>query len=281
MSIETIDAEELLAPSGGGRRGRGALRSALPSVGITMGSLALVVVVWGIVSLLLNDQNLLPTPVAVASRFVDLLSTGPGGKSLGQNALVSVERILIGWGIGVVGGVVLGTIMALNRWLRLIIEPLVEIARPIPPLALIPLLIIWYGIGETPKIIILVFSTLPVVLIATVSAIGGVDQNWGRAAETLGASRWHRVLRVTVPAALPEIIVAVRIAQGLTWGALIAAEIIAATSGLGWMILQAGRFLDTPTIFVGIISIGLLAYLMDRILRVVEHILVPWKGRGT
>jgi taurine transport system permease protein len=247
---------------------------------VTIGSLAFALAAWAVVASLVEDPNLLPTPGTVFSRFIDLLSTGPGGVTLTKNVAVSLGRILLGWGLGVVGGVVLGTLMALNRWVRAVLDPLIEIARPVPPLAFIPLLIIWFGIGETPKVIILVFGTLPVVLIATASAIRGVDENWLRAAQTLGASRWQQIWRVTIPAALPEILVAVRIAQGLAWGSLIAAEIIASTAGLGWMILQAGRFLETPTIFVGILTIGFLAYFTDRLLRVVEYLLVPWKGQG-
>ncbi len=285
MIEDPIEAAKLIAPSGVDQstreRGRSrSLRSAGLPFAVTLASLVLMLGGWALAALLINDQNTLPTPGTVVSRFFDLLSKGPGGPTLTTNILTSLRRILLGWGIGVIGGVAIGTAMAVNRWLRLLIEPVVEIARPIPPLALIPLLIIWFGIGESPKIIILVFATLPVVLIATVSAIRGVDQNWDRAAQTLGASRWQRVWRVTVRGALPEILVGIRIGQGLAWGTLIAAEIIASTAGLGYMILQAGTYLDTPTVFVGVIVIGLLAYLIDRLLRVAEHVLVPWKGHG-
>ena len=148
-----------------------------------------------------------------------------------------------------------------------------------PPLAFAPLLIVWFGIGELPKDLILYFASFPVVAIATSAAILGIDRTWIMAAQTLGASRTYIVTRVIVPAALPGILTGVRLASGLAWGTLIAAEIIASTQGLGWMIIQAGRYLDVQAIFVGIIAIGFLAFTMDRVLRMFESHLVPWRGR--
>lgn len=257
----------------------GRISNALVGVGTLVAALLAVVVAWAIAAAAFDDPNILPTPSAVAERFADLLS-GKGGYSLVDNAGVSLRRVLLGWGAGVAAGVAVGAAMASNRWIRGVLDPLIEIGRPIPPLAFVPLLVIWFGIGELPKVLVLMFGSFPIVTISTVAAIRGIDENWRRAAETLGASRWYILRHVTIPAALPGILVSIRLANGLSWSALVAAEIIASTEGLGWMILQAGRFLDTPTIFVGIITIGALAYATDRILRLVEHALVPWRGKG-
>ncbi len=280
MSVPLVSAaiRKRASPNRTGRRVPGRVGNALVGVAALVAALVAVVVVWAIAAAAFDDPNVLPTPTAVADRFGDLL--GGGNPSLVENALVSLRRVLLGWGAGCLAGVVVGAAMASSRWTRGILDPLIELGRPIPPLAFVPLLVIWFGIGELPKILVLMFGSFPIVTISTVAAIRGVDVNWRRAAETLGASRAYVLRHVTIPAALPGILVSVRLANGLCWSALVAAEIIASTEGLGWMILQAGRFLDTATIFVGIITIGALAFAMDRLLRLAEGVLVPWHGKG-
>lgn len=259
-------------------RHRPDLRPVLASLQGLFVALVLVGVCWWIGALLINDQNVLPDPGAVASRFRDLISTG-NQNSLVSNSWASLTRILIGWGAGVLGGVAAGVAMASSRWVRGVLDPLIELARPVPPLAFAPLLVIWFGIGELPKILVLTFVAFPIVAISTLASIRNIDENWIRAASALGAKRFYILRRVTIPAALPGILISIRLANGLCWGTLVAAEIIASTSGLGWLILQAGRYLDTPTIFVGIITIGFLAFITDRLLRWVENLLVPWRGK--
>jgi taurine transport system permease protein len=177
----------------------------------------------------------------------------------------------------VVSGVVVGVAMAGNRYLSAALDPILEFCRPIPPLAFAPLLIVWLGIGESSKISILFYSTLPVMVIGTVSAISKVKISWKRAAQTLGATSFYITRRVIIPAALPEIITAMRISSGLAWGSLVAAEIIASSSGLGWMILQASRVLQTEVVLVGIMAIGCLAFITDQILRFLDMKFAPWK----
>jgi taurine transport system permease protein len=242
-------------------------------------SLTAVVVVWWVAAVVEHSTFLLPSPVQVSHRFVQLIS-GSGQLALPRNMLASFVRVFVGWGSGAVTGVVAGAGMASSRWVRGALDPLIELVRPMPALALIPLLIIWLGLGEWPKYVILWFVTFPVVAIATSSAIVGVDHTWARAAETLGANRVYVLRRVILPGAMPGILTGLRLASGLTWGTLIAAEIIASTSGLGYMILQAQQYLDTAAVFVGIIVIGALALTMDRVLRLVEHFLVPWQGKN-
>lgn len=259
---------------------RPSVRGSLSQIAGLLGALLLVGIVWWLGALLIHDANVLPSPGSVASRFGDLL-TADSPNALPRNAWASLLRILLGWGGGVIAGIIVGVAMASNRWIRSVLDPLIELGRPIPPLAFAPLLVIWFGIGELPKVLVLAFVTFPVVTISTVAAIQGIDPNWTRAAETLGASRLYVLRRVTVPAALPGILVSIRLANGLSWGTLVAAEIIASTSGLGWLILNSGRFLETKTVFVGIIAIGFLAFITDRILRGVEAMLVPWRGKAS
>ena len=251
---------------------RGAATSAL--------SVALLIGLWWLAAVaIINDSTVLPTPDAVARQFWTLATSGSGAQSLWVNLKASLIRVGLGWGIGVGTGIVIGVLMASNEYIRALVDPLIELARPIPPLAYVPLLVVWFGIGETSKLILIWAATFPVMVISTVAGIRGVDMSWQRTAVTLGASRVQLVTKVILPAAIPEIVTGARIASGLAWGTLVAAEIVAANSGLGYMILQASQFLQTSTIFVGIITIGLLAFALDRSLRLVERRLAPWKGR--
>jgi taurine transport system permease protein len=235
---------------------------------------------WFAAAVVLNDPLLLPTPAATAKRAVQLAFGDVSSVSLWSDVWASLQRVLLGWGAAVVGGVSLGVAMALNRPVRWMLDPLIEFGRPIPPLAYSPLLAVWFGIGEFPKELLIFLGCVPVIVIATVSAIADVDRDWQRVALTLGASPQYVITRVIVPAALPQIWTSIRIASGLAWGMLVAAEIIASSSGLGFMILQASQFLDTATLLVGIVVIGSLAFGMDRILRAIEVRLVPWRGRA-
>jgi len=240
-------------------------------------SVSAVVAIWWVASLILNSSFILASPPSVFSRFVSLATT-PSDLEIWPNTAASLTRVLIGWGSGSILGIVVGAAMASNAAIRGALDPLIELGRPLPPLAFAPLLIIWFGIGELPKDIILFAVGFPILAIATRSAILGVDRTWVRAAQTLGASPMYILARVVIPGALPGILTAVRLASGLTWSTLIAAEIIASTEGLGWLIIEAGRYLDTEAVFVGIVVIGALAFTMDRILRLMENALVPWRG---
>lgn len=254
-------------------------RDALQSAGTLLIALLMVGVCWWILALLIDDSVVMPDPSAVFTRFSELIST-EGRNALPSNAWASLARILVGWGGGVLLGIATGVAMASSRWARGVLDPLIEMARPIPPLAFAPLLVIWFGIGELPKYLVLGFVAFPVVAISTLASIRGIDETWTRVAQTLGANRRYVLRRVTIPAALPGILISIRLANGLCWGTLVAAEIIASTSGLGWLIVQAGRYLDTPTIFVGIITIAALALITDRMLRWAEDRLVPWRGKA-
>jgi taurine transport system permease protein len=242
--------------------------------------LLLIGVWWFAASVILRDPVLLPTPGAVAERFFDLAFPGPGQESLWPNTFASLRRVLVGWGAGVAAGVVLGAVMASNRVIRDLIEPILDSGRAIPPLAFAPLMVVWFGIGESSKYVLLFVTAFPVIAVTTVAALAGVPESYLRAARSLGARRTYLLRRVLVPAILPSIFTAARVALALTWGTVVAAEIVAANEGLGWMILQASNYLNTPTIFVGIVVIGILAYLLDRVLRLLERTLVPWKGKA-
>jgi len=261
------------------RRTSGVIRSALAREMVTLGAFIGVVLAWWLAAFVIRSNLLLPAPPAVAAKFWHLLVMRGQPYPLVTEMRASLQRILLGWGAGGVGGIAVGTLMSANRWVRHVVEPVVELFRPIPPLAFAPLLVIWFGIGEMPKVVIIVLTAFPVMVISTYAATTNINPNWKLVALSLGAGRWHVLRHVIIPAALPGILVGLRLASGLSWSTLVAAEIIASTSGLGWMILQAGVYLDTDTVFVGIVCIGGLAYFMDRGIRLVEARLVPWRGR--
>lgn len=271
------------APEGGrrnhGREGVFGFVRAMPRRLWTLYSFLAVLAAWWICSEVIQDPVLLPTPAAVLRKTMDLAVAQSGELSLWPNLAVSSARVLVGWGGGLVVGVLLGAVLASRRSLRALVEPVMLSARSIPPLAFAPLLIVWLGIGETSKTLLLFFAAFPVYAITTTAAMIGVDQSYLRVASSLGAGPLFIFWRVRLPAALPEVLSAMRVTIGITWSTLVAAELVAADQGLGWMILQAGRYLDTSTIFVGIIVIAACAYVMDRLVRVLQVRLVPWKGK--
>jgi taurine transport system permease protein len=241
-------------------------------------SASVAILLWAGLARVIDDPLVLPGPWAVATRLGDLLK--PSGQSLWPDIRSSLTRVGLGWAFGVVGGVLLGVVLSSSRYLNLAIDPALQAGRSIPPLAYSPLLVVWMGIGESSKVVLIVLTVLPIMAITTTAAISGIDQSLIRAAQTLGASAPLMLRRVAVPAVLPEIITSMRVTYGLAWGSLIAAEIIASSDGLGYRILQAGRYLDTVTVFVGIVAIAALAVLGDVVLRLVYRVAVPWKGRA-
>ncbi|MEM6595670.1 MAG: ABC transporter permease subunit, partial [Pseudomonadota bacterium] len=158
-------------------------------------------------------------------------------------------------------------------------DPIVEFMRPVPPLALIPLMIIWFGIGEVSKVILLFLAALWIMIIAARSGVSGVAISKVHAAYSLGASKWQILSRVIVPNSLPEIFTGARVAMGVCWGTVVAAELVAAEVGLGKMIVVASKFQLTDIVIVGIILIGIIGFLIDVGVRALENWLVPWKGK--
>ena len=191
----------------------------------------------------------------------------------------SLFRVVIGFLLGAAIGIPLGYAMGLSDWFRGWFDPIVEFMRPVPPLALIPLVIIWAGIGETGKIILLFLAALWIMTIAARSGVSGVAIAKVHAAYSLGASKWQILRHVIVPNSLPEIFTGARVAMGVCWGTVVAAELVAAEKGAGMMIMVASKFQLTDIVIMGIILIGVIGYLIDILMRMAETWLVPWKGR--
>ena len=222
----------------------------------------------------------LPSPEAVWARLLQVASDGYQNTPLWEHLGYSLFRVLAGFATGAAIGIPLGYAMGLSGWFRGWFDPIVEFMRPVPPLALIPLIIIWFGIWETGKIVLLFLAALWIMTISARAGVTGVRLSKVHAAYSLGASRWQVLTRVIVPNSLPEIFTGARVAMGVCWGTVVAAELVAAQKGAGMMIIAASKFQQTDVVVMGIILIGLVGYGIDILMRKAEAALVPWKGRG-
>jgi taurine transport system permease protein len=222
----------------------------------------------------------LPPPGELWDALVDLIQNGYKSRPLWEHVADSLIRVFLGFGAGATIGTLLGLAMGYFWTIDALAAPFVEFLRPLPQLAYLVLLIIWLGIGETSKITLLFLAALPVSAVAARDGVRNVSEARIRVAQSLGASEWQIFVHVVFPSALAEIFTGARLAIGIVYGTLIASEIIAGTSGIGWMILDAGRFLRSDYVFVGILIIGSMGIALDRLLLAVETRLVHWAGRS-
>ncbi len=222
----------------------------------------------------------LPAPEVVWNRFIEIAKYGYQNVYLTVHLGFSLFRVVVGFLLGAAVGIPLGYAMGLSNWFRGWFDPIVEFMRPVPPLALIPLVIIWFGIGEVGKIFLLFLAALWIMAIAARSGVSGVRITKVHAAYSLGASKWQILRHVIIPNSLPEIFTGARVAMGVCWGTVVAAELVAAEEGIGKMITTASKFQSTDIILLGVIIIGIVGFGIDMLMRMAERKLVPWKGKG-
>ena len=206
--------------------------------------------------------------------------TGYRNITLAEHLRASFSRIAWGFTVGTLVGIPLGLAMGLSNSLRGIFDPIVEFFRPIPPLAFIPLVILWFGIGEFSKNLLLFLAALWIMAIAARSGVLGVKLSKVHAAYSLGASKSQVLRKVILPNALPDIFVGMRVALGVCWGTLVAAEFVGAQEGIGIMLWIAQKFFITEIVLIGIVLIGVIAVAMDLMMRWLEGVLIPWRGKG-
>jgi ABC-type nitrate/sulfonate/bicarbonate transport system permease component len=272
---ETVEDEFDLDTDGRERR-----NAQLRRLGIGATGLLGLIVAWSVAAAVWNDSVILPSPVHTARSFLHYL-TRPypsNGVTLVQDLLISLRRILVGFVGGVAVGTAIGAAMFNSRRLRHLIDPLIEATRPLPPLAFIPLLIVWFGIGELPKELLIITGIVPIMVISTVAGLDEVPDDLELCARTLGATRAYTLWHVQIRAALPAIITGMRISMGGAWSSIVAAEMVAATSGIGYVIMLAGSYLNTSIVFSGIIMIGLAGLLLDGLLRGLLRLADPSRG---
>lgn len=252
----------------------------LPSWAITGLSVGALLALWvGVTSGGLVRDLFLPGPLDLWNGLTELVQEGYKGRSILEHMGMSLLRVGAGFLTGAVAGTLLGLGMGYAPRLDAAAAPFIEFLRPLPQLAYLVLLIVWLGIGETSKITMLFLAALPVTAVAARDGVRNVPPDRLRVAKALGASDWQVLRHVVLPSALPEVLVGARLAAGIVYATLIAAEIIAGSNGIGWMIMDAGRFLRSDYVFAGIAMIGLAGIAIDRILVLIERRVVHWAGR--
>ena len=221
----------------------------------------------------------LPSPQATYQQFYEYLTGAANDKPLWQHFAASMLRVFAAFFLACLLAIPIGIAMGMSRVWRGIFDPPIELYRPLPPLAYLPLIIIWFGIDELPKVLLIFLSCFAPLAMAARSGMRSASQEQMNAAYSMGASYTQVIRHVVLPAAMPEILVGMRVSIGFGWSTLVAAEMVAANVGLGQMVLNASNFLRTDIVVMGIIVIGVVAYMFDLLMRWIEDKLVPWKGR--
>ncbi|RCL28090.1 taurine ABC transporter permease TauC [Pseudomonas sp. AFG_SD02_1510_Pfu_092] len=257
------------------------LRRPLPTRWISTLTLASLLLAWWLVTAAGWIEPLfLPSPGDILAKAGVLLSQGYMDASLWQHLGASLGRIGVALLAAVLSAIPVGIAIGYNRVARGIFDPLIEFYRPIPPLAYLPLIVIWCGIGELSKVLLIYLAIFAPIAIATATGVRTVDPAKLRAAQSLGATKAQLIRHVILPSALPDILTGIRIGLGVGWSTLVAAELIAATSGLGFMVQSAAQFLVTDVVVLGILLIALIAFALEMSLRALQRKLVPWHGQS-
>lgn len=231
------------------------------------------VIVWQICSDLgYINQHILPSPKREIETVVDLVSSG----KLQGHLLVSGIRVLKGFLIGGTAGIVIGSIMGLSKLINKLLISLVGIFRPIPMIAWIPMLILWMGIGEESKVTVIAIGSFWPILLNTIQGILSVDSKLLEVASILEKNRWQIVTKVIFPAALPSVFTGIRLGVGAAWTCVVAAEMIAASQGIGFMITYARELTQPHVMLVGVFSIGLVGLLIDTLILKLQKRMLKW-----
>lgn len=245
--------------------------------GIWLGllSIALVLLIWWLVAIALNNESLLPYPSSVWNEFIKDLGNG----SLLANSWASLQRVLIGFVIAVISSIPVGFLLGWYSIIRGIAEPVIQFLRVIPPIAIIPLIIVYLGIGEPAKIFLIWYSAFLTIVITVYGGIRAIDSTLIRAGRVLGAKDLDIFLDIAVPASVPFIFVGMRLGLAAAWSTLVAAELIASSSGLGYLITQAGQYRNLSAVLLGIGAIGVIGLVMDRGILLLDNKLTNWQER--
>lgn len=241
-------------------------------------SFAVFLLCWQLLSVSnLVNPVFLPTPLTVFSDLIDRFKTG----SIWDDMYISCYRIFMGFILASVAGIILGIASGCFAIVEAFTQPIIEFLRYLPVPAFVPLIMVWVGIGEEAKIAVIFLGTLFQVIPMVADDVRSVPEDYINAVYTLGGSRFVVLTRVIIPAMLPRLMDTLRMMMGWAWTYLVVAELVAASSGLGYSILKAQRYLNTPTIFSGIIIIGILGLIIDRIFGLLSKKLFPWVEGGS
>jgi len=249
---------------------------------ISAAAVALVLFLWwGVTAAEWVNPLFVPSPAAVWQALTDIFSSGYKDSSLLTHIGASMKRLLAAFAITLFTAIPLGLISGYFARFRAFIEPFIEFYRPLPPLAYYTLLVLWLGIGDSSKIALLALAGFAPLYIAVVAGVARIPLDRINGARSLGAARAKLFTHVVLPSCLPDIFTGVRTALGMTYTTLVAAEMVAAVSGMGWMVLDASKFLRSDVIFAGIILMGVIAVIIDSSIRWLERTQVPWIGKDS
>ena len=236
--------------------------------------------IWFLVTnLKLVSPILFPSPQDVWFTFTSILGHGYNNISFWQHLGITLFRLFSALILAIITAVPLGLASGMSEWVHAIVDSLIQFYRPIPPLAYYTILILWLGIGEGSKIILLYLAAFAPIYIACVEGVHHLNQDYVLSAKSLGADKWSIFKWVIFPGSLPDIFTGIRTAMGVSFSTLVAAEMVASTSGIGWMVIDASKYLKSSVMFMGIFILGGLGLLLDWLLQLLERKWIFWKGK--
>jgi ABC-type nitrate/sulfonate/bicarbonate transport system permease component len=230
---------------------------------LTIASISIAIIAWQLLSTFVFNPFLIPPPLAVAQAAIPMLLSG----EILSDVSISMVRVLVGFVTGSLVGVVMGVLLGRIRLLHDLLDPIIELLRYLSPTAMIPIAVIWFGIGELSKYFLIFWGTYFIVLINTIAGVWRAPIARQRAAECLGANKLQIFILVVVPSAAPYIVTGMRIAMASSFMSIIPAEILAADSGIGYLLQKSSMLLQTNRIFVALLTICILGFVVDRIFR--------------
>ena len=233
----------------------------------------LLIAIWQIASMF-NSPDFLPSPLKTLEGLKEVFESGVLMEDIG----ISLQRVAIGWGRGILIAIPLGLLIGAFKPVRALIEPLINFFRFVPAIGFLTLFLMWFGVGEASKTVLITYASMFPIIINTVAAVGAIEQTRYQAAESLGASRWQRFIHVTVPGSMPGMFTGVRLGLSAAIISIVGAEMLAADSGLGYLIYTSRLYYRTDYIFVGIVILGILGFAADRLLRLLAKVLFKHYG---
>ncbi|TFY98818.1 ABC transporter permease [Ramlibacter rhizophilus] len=243
-------------------------------------SIAALLALWfGVTRSGLVKPGYLPAPETLWTTFLELLENGYQGQPLWAHIQSSLLRTLSGFAAGVLVGVPLGLFTGYNRLAGAVVSPIMAFIRPIPPIAFIPMAVLYFGLGELGKVVLIFFVSFNYVQTNAHAGAANFPIAYRRASESLGLTRWQTFVRIVLPGALPQIFTGLKVALALSWAVVVAAELVGAQSGLGFMISDAALLFRIPVVFIGIALIGAIGLALNLTLNAIEARVVHWKGR--
>jgi NitT/TauT family transport system permease protein len=226
----------------------------------------------------LVSREAIPSPTDLAAEFGVLLKTGYSGSPLWAHVLASMARTLVGLVFAIIVGVPLGLLIGYSRPVSAALEPFLSVLRPMPAIAFIPLVILYFGIGEFSKIVLIFFTSMLHMVLHASAGVRAVPRELLRVANNYGLSKAQLFRRVILPASLPHILTGIRTTTAISWALVVAAELVGAQQGVGYMIMDAATFFKIADIYIGLVLIGLIGFVLEAVVRQIESRLLHWRG---